>query len=115
MEKAYLEQAIGSSQEPGTDCTTIFDSLTPDESSFAFAPARRGSIMAIDGSAEIGVLRWWGVALVFQRACTIPIRRALPSSFGASPGPLSDAIVIVVCVNMLIWICDELSCSWRAW
>ena len=42
----YLEQAIGSSQDPGTDCTTIFDSFTPEDRSLAFVPARRGSIIA---------------------------------------------------------------------
>ena len=41
-----MEQAIGSSQEPGTDWMTMFDSLTPEESSLAFVPARRGSIIA---------------------------------------------------------------------
>jgi hypothetical protein len=43
---AYLEQAMGSSQEPGTDCTTMLDSLTPEASSLAFVPARSGSIIA---------------------------------------------------------------------
>lgn len=57
-----LAQAIGSSQDPGTDCTTIFDSLTPEARSLAFVPAMRGSII-----------------VVFQRAWTIPMRRALPS------------------------------------
>ena len=46
-ERAYLEHAIGSSQDPGTDCTMMFDSLTPDERSLAFVPARSGSIMAL--------------------------------------------------------------------
>ena len=41
-----LEHAMGSSQEPGTDCTTMFDSLTPEARSLAFVPARRGSIIA---------------------------------------------------------------------
>jgi hypothetical protein len=53
--RAYLEQAIGSSQEPGTDWTTIFDSLTPDARSLAFVPARRGSIIADS------MLGWGGV------------------------------------------------------
>ena len=44
-----LEQAMGSSQDPGTDCTTILDSLTPDARSFAFVPAMRGSIIAVGG------------------------------------------------------------------
>jgi hypothetical protein len=47
MERAYLETAIGSSQEPGTDCTMIFDSLTPNARSLALVPVRRGSIMAV--------------------------------------------------------------------
>ena len=42
-----LEQAMGSSQDPGTDCTTILDSLTPEERSFAFVPVMRGSIIAV--------------------------------------------------------------------
>jgi hypothetical protein len=42
-----LEQAIGSSQEPGTDWTTIFASLTPDARSLALVPSRRGSIIAL--------------------------------------------------------------------
>lgn len=43
----YFEHAIGNSHDPGTDCTTIFDSLTPEARSFAFVPARRGSIIAV--------------------------------------------------------------------
>jgi hypothetical protein len=42
----YLEHAIGSSQLPGTDWTTMFDSFTPAARSLAFVPARRGSIIA---------------------------------------------------------------------
>jgi hypothetical protein len=42
----YLEHAIGSSQDPGTDWTTMFDSLTPDARSLSFVPLRRGSIIA---------------------------------------------------------------------
>lgn len=57
-----FEHAIGSSQDPGTDWITIFDSLTPDARSLAFVPAMRGSII-----------------VVFQRAWTMPMRRALPS------------------------------------
>lgn len=38
---------MGSSQEPGTDCTMMFDSLTPDARSLALVPARRGSITAV--------------------------------------------------------------------
>jgi len=81
-----LEQAIGSSQDPGTDWTTMLDPLTPDARSLAFVPARRGSIM-----------------LVFQRACTIPMRRALPSCCWASPGPLSDAIIWTNCKILCFW------------
>jgi len=62
-EKSFW-QAIGSSQDPGTDCMMILDSLTPEERSLALVPARRGSIM-----------------VVFQRAWTIPIRSSLPSCF----------------------------------
>ncbi len=42
----YLEHAIGNSQEPGTDCTTMFDSFTPNARSLSFVPLRRGSIIA---------------------------------------------------------------------
>jgi hypothetical protein len=45
--KTHFETAIGSSQDPGTDCTTIFDSLTPEANSFFFVPSMRGSIIAI--------------------------------------------------------------------
>jgi hypothetical protein len=44
--RAYLEHAMGSSQEPGTDCTTMLDSFTPDARSLSFVPLRRGSIIA---------------------------------------------------------------------
>jgi hypothetical protein len=44
----YLEHAIGSSQLPGTDWTTMFDSFTPAARSLAFVPARRGSIIAAE-------------------------------------------------------------------
>src|SRR5699024_700720 len=37
--------AKGSSHEPGQDCTTTLDSLTPHSRSLAFAPATRGSMM----------------------------------------------------------------------
>jgi len=56
--------AIGNSQDPGTDWTTIFDSFTPDARSLSVVPLRRGSMI-----------------VVFQRAWTIPMRRALPSCF----------------------------------
>jgi hypothetical protein len=46
-EAAYsFWHAMGSSQEPGTDWTTILDSLTPEAKRTDFVPARRGSIMA---------------------------------------------------------------------
>jgi hypothetical protein len=45
-ERDYFEQAIGSSQLPGTDWTTMFDSFTPEARSLALVPARRGSIIA---------------------------------------------------------------------
>jgi hypothetical protein len=51
--RAYLEHAMGSSQEPGTDCTTMLDSFTPDARSLSFVPLRRGSIIA---GAEVSVL-----------------------------------------------------------
>lgn len=50
---AYLEHAMGSSHDPGTDCTTMFDSLTPDASSLALVPARRGSIIAASGVSHV--------------------------------------------------------------
>ena len=43
----YLEQAMGSSHEPGTDCTIIFDSLTPDAKRVFLVPVSRGSIIAM--------------------------------------------------------------------
>lgn len=79
-EKSF-EHAMGSSQLPGTDCTTMLLSFTPDERSFFFVPSRRGSMI-----------------VVFHLACTMPMRSALPSSVGACPGPLSDAIVFISCV-----------------
>jgi hypothetical protein len=44
--RTYLEQAMGSSQLPGTDWTTMLDSFTPAARSLDLVPARRGSIMA---------------------------------------------------------------------
>jgi len=41
-----LEQAMGSSQLPGTDWMTMLDSFTPAARSLDLVPARRGSIMA---------------------------------------------------------------------
>lgn len=65
----HLWTAIGSSQDPGTDSTTMLDSLTPQASSLAFVPSRRGWMM-----------------VSFQRAWTMPTRRALPSwTWGAGP------------------------------
>jgi hypothetical protein len=49
---------MGSSQDPGTDWMTMLDALTPEESSLAFVPARRGSIMAVV-CGQRGV-RWRG-------------------------------------------------------
>lgn len=40
---------MGNSQLPGTDCTTIFASLTPLAKSVFFVPASSGSIMAACG------------------------------------------------------------------
>lgn len=88
-EKSF-EHAIGSSQLPGTDCTTILLSFTPEDSSFFLVPSRRGSMI-----------------VVFHLACTMPMRSALPSSVGACPGPLSDAIVSVSCV-----VCWEIGVRW---
>lgn len=48
-----------------------------------------------------------GDELVFHLACTMPMRSALPSSVGACPGPLSDAIVSVSCV-----VCWEIGVRW---
>src|ERR1700712_4161266 len=87
----YLEQAIGSSQLPGTVWTDIFDSLTPEERRAALVPSRRGLIIAFRFSCqsfEGGLKRGGGggedgTLLVFQRACTISIRRAPPSCFCA--------------------------------
>ena len=41
-----MEQAMGSSQLPGTDWTTMLDSFTPAARSLDLVPARRASIMA---------------------------------------------------------------------
>lgn len=43
---------MGSSHEPGTVCTIMFDSFTPQARSFALVPARRGSMIAV-GVGEI--------------------------------------------------------------
>lgn len=43
--EAYRWTAMGSSQEPGQDWTTMLDSLTPAARSFSLAPVTRGSMM----------------------------------------------------------------------
>ncbi len=45
---SHFEQAMGSSQLPGTDWTTMLDSFTPAAKSLDLVPARRGSIMAVE-------------------------------------------------------------------
>jgi hypothetical protein len=45
MGEAHRWTAIGSSHEPGTDCSTIFDSFTPHSRSLALVPASKGSMM----------------------------------------------------------------------
>ncbi len=52
----YFEHAIGSSHDPGTDCTTMFDSLTPEASNLAFVPARRGSIIAVKCQLSFSII-----------------------------------------------------------
>ena len=64
--------AKGSSHEPGQDCTTTLDSLTPHSRSLAFAPATRGSMM-----------------VEFQRAWTMATRRPEPSCC-CGVGPLRE-------------------------
>jgi len=65
----YRWTAMGSSQDPGTDWTTILESFTPHWCSFAMAPFSSGSMM-----------------LWFHRAWTMPMRRPLPSwTCGAGP------------------------------
>jgi len=39
---------MGSSHDPGTDCTTMLGSLTPEARSFDFVPARSLSIIAVE-------------------------------------------------------------------
>ena len=72
---SHLWTAIGSSHEPGTDWTTMLDSLTPHSSNLALVPARRGSMM-----------------VSFQRAWMMPMRRPLPS-WCCGAGPLVCTIV----------------------
>jgi hypothetical protein len=43
MKKAHFVHAKGSSKLPGTDCTTMFDSLTPLSFSLEIAPATSAS------------------------------------------------------------------------
>lgn len=38
---------MGSSHDPGTDCTTMLDSATPQASSFSVVPFRSGSMMLV--------------------------------------------------------------------
>lgn len=66
--------AIGSSHEPGTDCSTILDSFTPQARSFALVPATNGSMTA------------W-----FHRAWTIPTLKELPS-WCSGAGALRDIV-----------------------
>ena len=68
----YLCTAAGSSNDPGTVCTTMFPSATPHSSSFALAPCTSGSMIV------------W-----FQRACTMATRKGEPSYF-CGAGPLAD-------------------------
>lgn len=42
-------------------------------------------------------------SLSFHLACTIPIRRALPSCFGAPPGPLSDVSILTEIGMIVFW------------
>lgn len=73
-EQAYRCVAMGNSQEPGHDWTTMLDSLTPHSSSLALAPATRGSM-----------------TVAFQRAWTMPMRKAEPSCC-SGVGPLREDI-----------------------
>lgn len=105
---SYFETAIGSSQEPGTDWTTMFDSFTPLARSFFLTPSRRGSMIAVSVDkipqiscvpssldthcGQVGLTSGKFI-LVFHRAWTMPMRRALPSCCWASPGPLMVVIL----------------------
>jgi hypothetical protein len=65
----YPLTAVGSSQDPGTEVTTMLLSFTPAARSLAFVPSSRGWMM-----------------VSFQRAWTMPMRRPLPSwTWGAGP------------------------------
>jgi len=68
----HLCTAIGSSQEPGTDWTTMLVSLTPHSRSFDLAPSTNGSMMER-----------------FHRACTMPTRSGAPSNC-CGVGPFTD-------------------------
>jgi hypothetical protein len=61
-DEAYCFTAIGSSQLPGTFCTTTFSSLTPAALSAFLVPATRASMISL-----------------FHRACTMPMRRLEPT------------------------------------
>lgn len=110
VKRAYFEQAIGSSQDPGTDWIMMFDSCTPEASNLAFVPARRGSMIAAPVLVVVMRVGHWrgggerGNGLVFQRAWTIPMRRPVPSCCCASPGPLIGAIVFVNCFVRKSWV-----------
>jgi hypothetical protein len=62
--------AIGNSQEPGTDCTTMLDSETPHSRSLALVPSRRAFMI-----------------VSFHRAWTMATRRPVPS-WRTGAGPL---------------------------
>jgi hypothetical protein len=95
--KVSKEEVKLAYQEPGTDWMTMLCSWTPEASSLAFAPARRGSMI------------WCGVCwhhllaellrgerrhtVMFHRACTMAMRRPLPSCCCASPGPFNEAML----------------------
>lgn len=70
--ETYLCTAAGSSNDPGTVCTTMFPSATPHSNSFALAPCTSGSMM-----------------LWFHRAWTMATRSGEPSYF-CGAGPLAD-------------------------
>lgn len=69
--------AMGSSQDPGTDSTTMLLSLTPQASSLSLVPLSKGSMM-----------------VAFQRAWTMPMRRALPSCC-CGVGPLRECAIAI--------------------
>jgi hypothetical protein len=75
--RTYPRTAAGNSQLPGTDWTMMLASLTPDARRASLVPLSRGSIR-----------------VMFQRAWTIPMRRAEPSWLCAAPGPLSPPAIL---------------------